>query len=51
MNKHMQEMHRLEKVTSAAIAKWPKWKRDYHEYKKSLRHAKNGNTVQIKAAK
>ncbi len=42
MNDKEMDIHELQRITASRIAEWPKWKRDYHEYKKRIRHNRNG---------
>ena len=46
-SKHIQNIEELARTTEAIIAEWPKWKRDCHEYKKRIRHDREGRTYLI----
>ncbi len=48
--RHIKEMEQIAKSTEELISKWPKWKQDYHNYKKSLRHAPDGSIYYVKAS-
>jgi len=37
-NKQRSDYWDLAKNSGDVIATWPKWKQDYHHYKKSIRH-------------